>query len=289
MFLKAPRLAITIAVITAFGGIVSSSARVSADSVIDKLKDVGTVTVAIGNEPPWTEITPEGELKGVGPDIDRAVLKAAGITDVEGVVMEYGAMIPAVNASRVTFMSSGGLAIKPKRCESMLFSQPVLCFSEAFMVRKGDENRLTTYASVASEGAKIGIIAGGIEMQYAKDAGIADDKIVPIPEGPSAASMLSAGRIDAIALPGQTLEDLAKKLQDDSLVLVNPVTDAPMSCAGAGFKKADRDLRDFYDEGLATIMANGEFGRILANYGLEGLEELPATTSRDEQCGDVEN
>ncbi|MBP1885141.1 ectoine/hydroxyectoine ABC transporter substrate-binding protein EhuB [Sinorhizobium mexicanum] len=242
--------------------------RASADDALEKIKEKGIIKSGVANEAPWMIINPDGNLSGVGPDIDKEALAATGVTNYQAQAMDYGAMIPALQVRRIDIISSGALFIKPKRCEQVIYSDPVLCNSAGFMLTKGLEGKIQSYEDVARANLRIGIAPGGYEARYAAKAGIPQENIVPIPDGVSAVKMLQDKRIDLIALPDASLETLRDQVKDPNLVVFFPVKNTPMGCAGAAFNKEDVALRDLYNEGLKKIVANGKYAEMMTKYGL---------------------
>lgn len=243
------------------------------------------VSVAIGNEPPYTELKPDGTLSGAGPDIDRAVLDQSGFKQVSGVTMAYGAMIPALQANRVKMVSSGGLNIRPERCQQVIFSEPVMCTAQAFLLRHEMAGRVNSYNQAAELGIKIGVPAGGTQGKDAVARGIKLENIVNFPDNTSAVKMLQDGRIDAIALNGDGVLDMEKRSGDDAFETVIPISDTPIDCAAAAFNKSDTALRDAYNTGLKKLVASGEFANIMSKYGLQAnVGLLSKAKSTAEMC-----
>lgn len=243
------------------------------------------VSVAIGNEPPYTELKPDGTLSGAGPDIDRAALEQSGFKQFSGVTMAYGAMIPALQANRVKMVSSGGLNIRPERCEQVLFSDPVMCTAQAFLVRHDMAGRVNSYKQAAELGIKVGVPAGGTQGKDALARGIKMENIVSFPDNTSAVKMLQDRRIDAIALNGDGVLDMKKRSGDASLEAIIPIADTPIDCAAAAFNKSDTALRDAYNAGLKKLVSSGEFATIMAKYGLQAnVDLLSKAKSTAEMC-----
>jgi polar amino acid transport system substrate-binding protein len=243
-----------------------------------------TVRIAIGNEPPWTELKPDGTLTGAGPDIDRAALEEVGISKYEGVIMEYGAMIPGLQARRVDIVSSGGLNMRPDRCSQVIFSNPVICSGTAFLTKKELLDKAKTYQEVVANGLRVAVPAGSVDEKTAIEKGVTRDHIMNFPDGQSGVKMLQDGRIDVIVLPDAAILDLHKKAADDRLGVVIPVTDAAMNCTGAAFNKEDTALRDIYDAGLAKLIESGKYADIMGQYGLEANARMLGYKTREELC-----
>lgn len=226
------------------------------------------VSIAIANEPPFTELKLDGTLSGSGPDVDIAILKQAGFTQFKGEVMKYGAMIPALQAGRVEMVSSGGLAIRPERCEQVIFSEPVTCGSTGFLVKPEMAGKFDSYTKAAELGVKVGVIAGGLQEKDALARGVKRENAVVFPDQASAVKMLIDGRIDAIALADYSLEKMKQLSGNPSLHIVVPLADVEIFCAAAAFRKEDTALKDAYNLGLRKLRESGEFDKILISYGM---------------------
>nr|WP_314876394.1 ectoine/hydroxyectoine ABC transporter substrate-binding protein EhuB [uncultured Pseudomonas sp.] len=240
------------------------------------------ITIAIANEPPYTSLKEDGSLSGAGPDIDRAALKESGLDSFDGQTVPYGAMIPALQANRVGMVSSGALVIRPERCKAVIFSEPVICNSEAFLIHQEDAGRFSTYKQVAELGLKVAALAGSVQERSALAAGVLRSNITNFPDGTSAVKMLQDKRVDVVALNDAGTIELQKKSGDSTLQVVFPVSDAPIGCAAAAFRKNDTDLRDKYNAGLKKMVASGEYQKIMDNYNLQTNAKLLASAPSTE-------
>jgi len=250
---------------------------------LEDLKEQGFARIAIANEPPWTEVKADGKVTGAAPEVARAVLARLGVEEIVASISEYGAMIPGVQARRFD-MVAAGLFIKPERCKAVIFSQPDLCDTESFAVKKGNPLKLTSYADIAKHPtAKVGAPGGGTEEKLALEAGVPRDRVIVVPDAQSGIKMLQSGRIDVYGLPILSISDLLAKANDPNLEMFAPVKDTPVFCAGAAFRKGDEDLRDAYDKALAELKASGEFAKIVEPFGFSGA--APDLTSREKLCG----
>ena len=156
----------------------SAKTSFAESDTLKRLKKQGYATVAVANEPPYSDIKTDGYVTGAAPDVARAVLNMLGVPDLKAEVIMYGAMIPALQARRVD-MATSGLYIKPDRCESIIYSEPDLCGAEAFAVPVGNPNNLLTYEDIASPpDLKMVTCAGCAEEKYALERGVSADQIV---------------------------------------------------------------------------------------------------------------
>jgi len=261
----------------------AASASLAVAASIDELKS-RSVKIAIGNEPPFTELKPDGTLTGVGPDIDRAVLGQTGMSKFEGVVMEYGAMIPGVQARRVDIVSSGGLNIRPDRCEQVIFSNPIICSGTAFLTNKDKVAKAKSWKDVVDNGFSVAVPPGTIHEKMAFAKGLPRERIIPFPDGQSAVKLLQDGRVDIVVLPDATILELQKKAADPKLGVVLPVPDDEIACTGAAFHKDDTALRDAYNVGLAKIIQDGTFTKIMTAYGFVANAKMLSLKTTAQLC-----
>ena len=244
---------------------------------LDDLREQGYATVAVANEPPYSDIKGDGYVSGAAPDVARAVMKKLGVPELRAKVVGYGAMIPALMARRVD-MATSGLYIKPN-----IYSEPDLCGAEAFAVKKGNPLNILTYEDIGNnKNVTMTTCAGCAEEAYALERGVSKDQIKIMTDPPSGMKMLQQGRVDVFALSGLGTADLLKKMNDPSLEIVMPVTGVPMGCAGAAFNSDDTAFRAAYDEALAELKASGEFAAIVEPYGFSAAATL--AVKRDDFC-----
>ena len=221
-------------------------------------------------------------MTGAAPDVARAVMAKLGVPEIKASVVSYGSMIPALMARRVD-MATSGLYIKPKRCESIIYSEPDLCGAEAFAVAKGNPHGVLTYEDIArNPELTMTTCAGCAEEAYALERGVNPEQIKVFTDPPSGMKMLQQGRVNVFALSGLGTQDLVRKFDDPNIELVMPVKGVPMGCAGAAFNAGDTDFRNAYDKALAELKASGEFAKIIEPYGFSAAATMGV--KRDDFC-----
>jgi polar amino acid transport system substrate-binding protein len=263
---------------------VFGSSEATAGDTLERIKSAGSVSIAIGNEPPYAALDESGNVEGVLVDIIQASFASIGVNDVEPVVVDWGAMIPGLQANRYD-MIAAGLYINPKRCKAIAFSEPDICGAAGLLVAKGNPHGLSSVADVAANtDVKVSSCPGCGEYDVMTEAGVDPSRIVNNPNLIDAFSLISTGRVDAEMGQLASLRAIMSKVPNaDDFEIVGPLPDAGIECSGMGFRMADNDLRDAYNAGLKKIQESGEFDRILASY--EFLPELTYQTSSKKLCG----
>ncbi|MEB3368575.1 ectoine/hydroxyectoine ABC transporter substrate-binding protein EhuB [Saccharopolyspora mangrovi] len=247
-------------------------------STLDRFKQQGYARIAIANEPPYTQINPDGSVTGAEPDVVAAVLKRMGVPRIEGIVTPYESMIPGLNASRWDIIAAG-LFMKQSRCSQIRYSEPQIVSTESFAVPAGNPKRLTGVAAVKADPAlKIAVLPGGFEDGALKTAGVPASQVVNIPDGRSGIEAVQAGRADAFFLPTLSLN----ALKTEGIEITGAITDVQQTGSGAGFRQADADVVAAYDEQLKALKATPEFDQILAKWGFSG--DAVRSVNRDQLC-----
>ena len=271
----------------ALGIALSAVAPAVAEDTLERAKQSGTISIGIGNAPPWAMLNTDGKPAGAAPEVAVEVLKRMGIPNVNATVIDYGAMIPALNAGQFDVVAAG-LYLTPTRCGAVLFSQPDLCDSAAFVVAKGNPKNLKSYADVAAHAdAKLVTCGGCVEEKYARDAGIPADRLLLVADEQNAMQLLLTGRADAYGYPTVSSVTLVRKVKaEDKLDVVSPLPGIDIGCGGAVFRKEDKAFRDAYDVTLAEMKKDGSFDTIMTRNGFP--TDLPKQHMRAELC-QVEN
>jgi len=257
---------------------------VFAETTLEKARQQGYIRVGFANEAPFGYATPDGKLTGEAPEVAKAVLARMGIAEIDGVLTEFGSLIPGLKAGRFDIIAAG-MFITPKRCKQINFSEPSYGIGQAFLVSEGNPKRLKTYADVAQQSdVKLAVMAGAIERDYAKKAGVSLSQLVTLPDPPSMLAAVQAGRADAAALTALSIANLADK--GDGVESTPPfatVADqSVMGHGGFGFRTADRDLLAAFNEHLKAFLGTKEHLDLVTPLGF-GKGFLP-TKSTAELC-----
>ncbi|MGO1538492.1 MAG: ectoine/hydroxyectoine ABC transporter substrate-binding protein EhuB [Leucobacter sp.] len=250
----------------------------SGQSTLDRAMDEGFLRVAIANEPPYTQVNPDGTVTGAEPDILRAVAQSMGIEDIEGIITPYESMVPGLDADRWDVIAAG-LFMKESRCAAVAYSEPVIVSTESFGVAEGNPLDINTIQDVLDNGdLRIAVLTGAFEEGILNEAGVPEEQQVPVKDARSGLESIGADRADAFLLPTLSLRDLIE--DGDGLEVTDPVEDAPRTGSGAAFRTDDTELLDAYNEALAEFKETDEFSSILTEWGFDP-EAVEGVTSEE--------
>jgi len=263
-------------------------------STYQKILTQQKIRVGFANEAPYAYQDPATQrLTGEAPEVARAILKewreGKGEIAVEGVLTEFSSLIPGLKAGRFD-MIAAGMYIQPNRCREIAFSNPTYSVGEAFAVKKGNAKNLHSYTDVADhENATLGVVAGAVERQYARESHIPEGRVVVFPDAPSALAGVRADRVDAYAATSLTIQDLLAKDESGELERASPFQDPVIDGVsikgyGAfGFRQEDTALVGAFNRGLSRFIGSPGHLEVIQPFGFTE-QELPGDTKAADLC-----
>lgn len=269
----------------------ASDPQGAADS-LQRAIQAGKIRIGYANEAPFAYMDSRaGRLTGEAPEIARVVLGRLGIDEVEGVLTEFGALIPGLQAGRFDIIAAG-MYVLPERCRQIAFSNPTYGVGDGFLQRTDNPISLRSYADVAADpAARVGVVVGAVQNDYAARAGVPASQVVVFPDVVSAVEGVVAGRADVYAATALTLNYVLTKVPDwqiDKVAkFVQPTENGePVRGYGAfGFRQGDAALREAFDRGLAPFIGTPEHRRLIEPFGFTE-RELPGDVTAAQLCGE---
>jgi polar amino acid transport system substrate-binding protein len=287
------RLAL-VALLTLVAAACSSGEQVSA---LERIRAEGVVRVGYANEAPYAYLdSATGELRGEAPAIARRVFEEMGVAsgeelEIEGVLTEFGSLIPGLKAGRFDLIAAG-MYIKPQRCREIAFSEPTYGIGEALLVTAGNPLALHSYRDLAEHPeARLGVVAGAVELGYARALGVPEERILIFPDAPSAVAGVQGGRIDAYGGTSLTVGDLLAKAGDPGLERAEPFRNPEIAgervkgYGAFGFRQQDTELLREFNRHLSQLIGTDEHLALVAAYGFTA-RELPGGVTTAELCAE---
>ncbi|MGE0349523.1 ectoine/hydroxyectoine ABC transporter substrate-binding protein EhuB [Hydrogenophaga sp.] len=259
----------------------------SAQTTLEKLREQGFIRVGFANEAPYSYANASGQLTGESPTVFKHVMQKLGVKEVDGVLTEWGALIPGLKAGRFDAIVAS-MYITPKRCEQIIFAEPTYGVGEALVVKTGNPDGVSTYADAVSKGKSIAFVAGTAEIEHGKLAGMKREQQMVVPDFAAAVAAVKAGRASAAAFTSLTAKDLAGK--DDGLERAQPFTfthDGKIykGEGSFGFRPEDTSLRDAVNAELAKFIGTEQHLAMVAKFGFD-KSNLPEKTAAQHCAGD---
>lgn len=261
---------------------VPDEGKVLGGSLLDTLKDQGSVKIGIASEPPFGYVGDDGQATGEAPAIAEEIFGRLGIGEIKPVPVDFGALIPGLKARQFDVVSAG-MYINPPRCEQVLFADPDYLMLDAFIVRKGNPHGIRTYEDIKKKGLKLASGKAYAQIDSAKGAGISN--VLILPDQVAGLDAVSQGRVDAFAGTRITVSDAVKgSNRAEATEPFQPEIDGkPVYGAGGfAFRLSEQNFRDAFNEELLKLKENNykELLEIVRPFGF-GMAEMTDLTAKE--------
>jgi polar amino acid transport system substrate-binding protein len=240
------------------------------------------IVFAYIDEPPF--VSPGGGAWPNGFDAALAarVLKAMGIADATAKLVTFAQLLDGVAAGAWSFNTP--LFISDERKKLVRFSQPVWGLADGLMMRSADAARFATYEQVAAaDGARLGVVAGQVQAETARRAGIPDERVVGFATPEETVAALRAGAIAAYASVAMAHRGFLARNPDPGLAYSNLIAPEFSGAAGSApalgafsFACRPNPFADAFEEALSAFLGSPEHKVLAAKYGFTMANGLAA-------------
>jgi polar amino acid transport system substrate-binding protein len=262
-------------VVQGLGAIAAASVpeAFAAQSTLVRARTAGRLVVGISSERPYAFLDVDGRLRGAVPDVLLAALKPQGLQRLEAQVVDFNALIPGLNAGRFDVIGTG-MYIRPARCRSIAFSNPITRTGGGLIVRKADPIVAGSLADLAQDvNLRVGTQSGSTQVEQLIKAGVPRHRMVLFARADEAVAGLQAKRCDVVYFPALQVNEILNTFKDKSLARVERFA-TEMNYQAFGVRKQDDDLRAAINAGVARMIADGSLLTIIQGYGY-GQREIP--------------
>lgn len=252
------------------------------ETTLETVQDEGVVTVGFANEQPYAYQDSDGEITGSSVEIARRIMKNMGVDEMEGVLTDFASLIPGLQAERFD-MVTAGMFITPERASAdhIEFANPEYTIGQAIAVEEGNPLELYSYEDIAEhDDAVVAVPSGTVEYDFLLEVGVPQDRVITVPDMPSALAALQANRADVITATGPSLQSILDTAQDDSIERVmdfsQPIIDGEevINYGATVFRDVDQEFIDAFNEELENLKESGELLEIIEEFGFTE-EDLP--------------
>jgi len=216
-----------------------------------------------GAYPPFSEIGPDGKLKGF--EIDLVLAYCAQMqAQCTLVQQEFDGLIPALQTRKVDAIFAS-VAITEERKKVISFSQPYYN-TPARLIAKAGAPLLPTAASL--KGKKLGVQRGTTFEIYATK-NFTQTELVRYGSQDQVFLDLKSGRIDATLMDAPAGDfGFLRKPEGKGFAFAGPPLEDPLFGVGtgAGVRKADEALAKKFSDAIAALQANGQFKQMASKY-----------------------
>jgi glutamine transport system substrate-binding protein len=226
-----------------------------------KLIAVGEATFA-----PFEYMDPDTEeLAGFDVDLIKAIAEASGF-EVEYKNIGWNSLVPSLQNEEADLIVSG-MTITDERLLAVAFSDPYFTSGQAWAVKEG--SLIKTLDDLAGKTVAVQINTTGFFAAEKLDAKFKDEgkSGLTIKNLSNAADVfieLKTGGCDAVISDLPVIQEYLKNNPDDKVIIPEPAF--TVEYYGIAMRKADSDIHELINKGLAKIKFDGTYDTIYEKY-----------------------
>ncbi|MCV2869064.1 transporter substrate-binding domain-containing protein [Defluviimonas sp. WL0002] len=261
----------------------ASTVAAFAGPLMDRINAGETIRLGFANEVPWAYPGENNAPLGFVNAYVLGVLGQMGHDNIEPVVTDWGGLIPGLQANRFD-MITGGMYILGTRCENVTFSEPMAKVSDAFIVKAGNPEGISTYTDFVAKNATMVTGAGFNTVEAAMKEGVPEAQIMQVPGPTEILAAVKAGRAAAGAVTFFTAQELAKN-SGGEIEVTDPgaLPDWTQNWVGIGFRDDDADFVAAFNEAQEKYLGSPEMLAAVAEYGYDE-KVLPGDETTEWVC-----
>jgi len=251
------------------------------DDTLARLRAEGVIRIGYAVEPPYAFVTPEGEVTGESPEVAKTLVARLGIARIVWSQMAFSELIPALQTGRIDVIAAG-LFVSEERTRQVRFSRPTFRVRPALLVAKGNPYGLRACEDLLGQPElRVAVIAGSVEQALLRRVGLADERLVPVPDALTGYKAVESGLVDVLALSSPTLRWRLEQAPLAGTELVQ-APDEPTALAGTdygigafAFRLTDQGLAQAWDEAARDYIGGAEHRALLRRFGFSSVELPP--------------
>jgi polar amino acid transport system substrate-binding protein len=227
--------------------------------------------IAYIEEPPFYWTAEDGSVTGADIELADVVLRAIGVSVIEHVPTSFDEFLSGVQEGR--WDMNVPIFVTPERAQHVAFSRPVWALGDGFLVHPGNPKALTDYAALAArDDARLGVVAGQVQIASAKSAGVSDRRLVVFKNQPEAIAALVVGEIDAFAATAIGSRAAAEGKPAIEAVAHEMGHDAQAPVGAFSFAKGNHALLHAVNEQLRRYLGSPDHRARMAGFGITHTE-----------------
>lgn len=218
-----------------------------------------------GAYPPFSYVTPDGQLAGFDIDMAKALVAAMG-AEIELVSQDWDGIIPALLARKYDAIIAS-MSATEERKQKVAFTRKYYQTPAKFVCKKG---AIQEFSREAVKGKKVGVQRATIHDRYLTDNYGQDVEIVRYATQDEAYLDIVAGRVDMLLADSIALLDgFLKKPEGQGYQFIGPDLSDPKwfgEGASIAIRKEDTDLVEKFNAAIDKIRADGTYKKIQDKY-----------------------
>lgn len=225
---------------------------VAGDSVIEQIKQRGSLIVGLATFVPWAMLDKSGEL--IGFEIDVATKLAADLgVEVEFVPTAWDGIIPALIAGNFDVIISG-MSVTPQRNLTVNFSDPYAFSGLRVVVARKHEGTITSLEDMDRADFTLALRRGATPVAFAQSA-LPNARLLQFDEDGASLQEVLNGNADATIASEPSPSRYAAEYPDQLYIPIDDLFN--VTAEAFALRKGDPDALNFFNNWIAINWRNG--------------------------------
>lgn len=234
-------------------------------------------------EAPYAFLAEAGEPTGESPALARLIAGRIGIRRIDWIQTSFDMLLTDLEMNRFDVVAAG-MFVTPERVARVAFSQPTFHARQALLVRRGNPRNLHSYAdAAATAGVTIAVVAGSVEAGLLSGLGMADERLLQVPDAVTGKSAVATGLADGLALSSPTVRWMAAQDRSGAIEVATPFRQSDSNAnmrfgfGAFAFRPGDHALRNAWNAAMPDVVGSAEHLQAVAPFGFtrDEIEDLP--------------
>lgn len=265
----------------------SAIAYIYQDDSLARIRQDGVIRIGYALEPPYAFLAEDGQVSGESPEIAKLIVSRLGVKRIEWRLVGFSELINDLNQGYIDVIAAG-MFITPQRNEWVRFSEPTFHVQQGLLVAKGNPLGLHGYQQAMKKaGVRLAVLTGSIEEQLLQKLGMADDRLLRVPDAQTGKAAVETGQADGLALSQPSLRWAIQESPIAATELASPFTQpdrVEFKHHGYGafaFRPGDKQLLMAWNHAMKEYINSPVHEMLIARFGFS-REELPGDIRTDE-------
>ena len=250
------RTALAAALVVGFAGGLAQAQdtrqAVAGDSVIEQIKQRGSLIVGLSTFVPWAMLDKNGELIGYEIDVATKLAEDMGV-EVEFVPTAWDGIIPALISGTFDVIISG-MSVTPQRNLTVNFSEPYSFSGLRVVVSREHEGAISGLEDMNRADFTIAVRRGATPVTFAQQA-LPNARLLQFDEDGAAIQEVLNGNADAVIASEPSPSPYAAEYPDKVFI---PFDDLfSVTAEAMALRKGDPDALNFFNNWIAVNWRNG--------------------------------
>ncbi len=225
---------------------------VAGDSVIEQIKQRGSLIVGLSTFVPWAMLDKNGELIGYEIDVAKKLAEDMGV-EVEFVPTAWDGIIPALISGTFDVIISG-MSVTAQRNLTVNFSEPYAFSGLRVVVSREHEGSIASLEDMNRPDFTIALRRGATPVTFAQTA-LPEARLLQFDEDGAAIQEVLNGNADATIASEPSPSAYAAEYPDQLYI---PIDDLfSVTAESFALRKGDPDALNFFNNWIAVNWRNG--------------------------------